>query len=91
MATQLFRSASAIGAMLEEGQVAASARDMGAKYAIALREAREARYWLRLLMTQDVPCVDLEPMFSESGELVAMLTVAVRKLRQKTEDKRQKT
>jgi len=47
MGTQLFKAGSAVGAMLEEGEVAASRRDMGAKHAIALREARESRYWLR--------------------------------------------
>ena len=51
IAQQLLESASSIGANLEEGLVANSRRDMGAKYAIALREARETRYWLRLLAT----------------------------------------
>jgi four helix bundle protein len=50
MARQLFRSASAICALLEEADVAASRRDMAAKQAIALREAREAVYWLKLLV-----------------------------------------
>lgn len=36
IADQLFRAVSAIGALLEEGEVANSRRDMAAKYAIAL-------------------------------------------------------
>ncbi len=48
-AMQLYRSATGVGANLEEGQVAKSRGDMAAKYAIALREAREAVYWLRLI------------------------------------------
>jgi four helix bundle protein len=36
MAQQLFKASSSIGAMLEEGAVANSRRDMAAKYAVAL-------------------------------------------------------
>ena len=53
---------------------------MAAKYAIALREAREALYWLKLLATD--PLVgDVEPLVREANEWVAMLTTTVRKLR----------
>ncbi len=45
VARQLLRATTAIGALLEEGEVANSRRDMAAKYAIALREACEANYW----------------------------------------------
>ncbi len=81
MAQQLFRAASAIGAMLEEGDVANSRRDMGAKHAIALREAKEARYWLRLLIQADVEVERLQPLEREANEFVVMLTTSVRKLR----------
>jgi len=81
MTEQLFRSVSAIGANLEEGKVANSRRDMGSKYAIALREAREARHWLRLLATQPAWTEELAPLVRESSEFVAMLTVSVRRLR----------
>ena len=81
MTEQLFRSVSAIGANLEEGRVANSRRDMGSKYAIALREAREARHWLRLLATQPAWTEELAPPVNECSEFVAMLTVSVRRLR----------
>jgi len=54
---------------------------MAAKYAIALREAREARYWLRLLATRPGRLEEIAPLIQESNEFVAMLTVAVRRLR----------
>lgn len=79
---QLFAAASSIGAQLEEGQVANSRRDMAHKYAIALREAREAHYWLKLLSTDPAWAKDLAPLVNESREFVAMLTVSVRKLRE---------
>jgi four helix bundle protein len=81
MAQQLFRAASSIGAQLEEGEVAGSRRDMGAKHAIALREAREALYWLRMFMAAGVLVTELKPLSTEAGEFRAMLTASVMKLR----------
>jgi four helix bundle protein len=86
MTQQLFRSVSAIGANLEEGQVANSRRDMALKYAVALREARESRYWLRLLATHSDWSVELTPLLKESSEFIAMLTVSVRRLRGPSSD-----
>jgi four helix bundle protein len=81
LAHQLLRSATAIGALLEEGAVANSRRDMALKYAIALREAREANYWSRLGAADRKWTTELEPIVRETREFVAMLTVSVRKLR----------
>ena len=67
--------------MLEEGAVSNSRRDMAAKYAIALREAREANYWARLGATDPRWTEALAPIVQETHEFVAMLTTAVRKLR----------
>ena len=55
---------------------------MGLKHAIALREARESVYWIRMLINVNVLAAELEPMRREGSEIVAMLTVSVRKLRQ---------
>jgi len=81
IADQLFRAVSGIGALLEEGEVASSRRDMAAKYAIALREAREGNYWSRLGSERSKWARELAPIVQETKEFVAMLTVAVRKLR----------
>ena len=78
---QLYRAATGVGASLEEGQVSKSRGDMAAKYAIALREAREARYWLSLLAEEPSLTQDAAALGREAGEFVAMLTVSVRKLR----------
>jgi four helix bundle protein len=82
IARQLLRSAAAIGAQLEEGAASSSRRDMAAKYGIALREAREAHYWARLAATDPRWAADLAPVIQETREFVAMLTAAVKKLRQ---------
>ena len=70
-----------MGALLEEGVVANSRRDMAAKYAIARREARESRYWLSRFSKAPLWTTELAPLLQESNEFVAMLTVSVRKLR----------
>jgi four helix bundle protein len=82
MLDQAFRAGTAIGALLEEGRVANSRRDMAAKYAIALREAREALYWLTLIAEEPVLAAEAKRLAQEADEFVSMLTVAVRKLRE---------
>jgi four helix bundle protein len=81
VARQLLRSVTAIGALLEEGAVANSRRDMAAKYAISLRESRESNYWSRLVATDEKWAAELAPITQETKEFTAMLTVSVRKLR----------
>ena len=46
---QLLRSGTSIGANVEEAQAGQSQADFISKYNIALKEARETIYWLRLL------------------------------------------
>ncbi|RJO61274.1 four helix bundle protein [candidate division WS5 bacterium] len=46
---QLLRSGTSVGANVEEAQAGQSRADFVNKYAIALKEARETIYWLRLL------------------------------------------
>ncbi len=47
---QLVRAGTSIGANLEEAQADETRADLIHKNAIALKEARETRYWLRLLV-----------------------------------------
>ncbi len=47
---QLLRAGTSIGANLEEAQAGETRADFIHKNAIALKEARETRYWLRLLV-----------------------------------------
>lgn len=85
VARQLLRSTASIGANLQEGSAPSSRRDMAAKYAIALREAREAHFWARLLAADPGWAKELEFVIVETGEFAAMLTVSVRKLRKPPE------
>ena len=81
IAKQLSRCATAIGALLEEANVALSRRDMASKQAIALREARESVYWLKLLVESGEHPAELDKLQQEAEEFVAMLTTSVKKLR----------
>jgi four helix bundle protein len=54
---QLIRSGTAIGANLEEAQAGYSRAEFAAKCSIALKEARETAYWLRLI-------AETEPLFA---------------------------
>jgi four helix bundle protein len=46
---QVLRAATSIGANVNEAQAGQSKRDFAAKMAIASKEARETKYWLRLI------------------------------------------
>ncbi|MDQ3169762.1 MAG: four helix bundle protein [Acidobacteriota bacterium] len=82
LARQVLRSACSIGANLEEAQSAQSRRDLLSKFSIALKEARETQYWLRLLTATDlVPADDTARLLQEASELVAILTTSVKRLK----------
>ena len=64
LATQLLKAGTSIGANMEEAQAAYSRAEFACKSAIALKEARECNYWLRLLAVTD------EKIGSRLGALV---------------------
>jgi four helix bundle protein len=81
MADQMWEAVSSIGAHFEEGTAPSSRKDMAHKYSIALKESREANYWLRLIATDPKWKDEVTWLIGESSEFVAMLTVSVRNLR----------
>jgi four helix bundle protein len=84
LANQLLRSGTSIGANVEEGQASQSEADFLAKYSIACKEARETQYWLKLLIaTNIVPEEQVCDLLKECTELLAILTVIVKKLKAK--------
>ena len=50
MSSQLLRSATSIGANVEEALGGHTRKDFSAKMSIAYKEARETRYWIRILV-----------------------------------------
>jgi four helix bundle protein len=81
VANQLFAAGSSMGANLEESRAAYSRRELASKNAIALKECRESKYWLRVAEGKSLGRKDLrEWLLREADEFTAMLTVAVRRL-----------
>jgi len=79
LSKQLLRSATSIGANVEEATAAQSRKDFAAKMAIASKEARETNYWLRLLKDSQI-ChrLDYSTYIENSSELIRILTAIVK-------------
>ena len=75
LSKQVLRSGTSIGAMVEEANAAESRRDFIHKMKIAMKEARETHYWLRLLDQSDlISDLDIAEHLDEADELSRMLT-----------------
>ena len=81
LAGQLLDAGTSVGANLEEGSAPASRKAKTNHFRIALREARETKFWLRLIRATNLAPAHLtESLVREADELVAILTVSVRNL-----------
>lgn len=75
---QLLRSGTSIGANIEEALAGQSKRDFIAKMSISSKEARETKYWLRLLKESDLTTIDVTNELSDIHELIRLLTAIVK-------------
>jgi four helix bundle protein len=75
---QLLRSATSIGANVNEGSAGQTKKDFIAKMSIASKEARETTYWLRLLDNSKWYDLNLEKEIKESNEILKILTKIVK-------------
>jgi four helix bundle protein len=75
---QLLRSATSIGANVEEATAAQSRKDFISKMAIASKEARETRYWLKLLDESHFVDMELNQMIDKVEEINKILTSIVK-------------
>ena len=83
IAGQLLRAGTSVGANAEEAKAAYSRREFACKNNIVLREAREARYWLRLIRATGLATKEgTEALLTEADELVAIYIATVRKARE---------
>lgn len=78
IAKQLLRSGTSIGANVEEAIAAQSRRDFISKMSIASKEARETRYWLRLLDKSKLVNIDYSLYLESVEHLVNILTKIVK-------------
>ena len=75
---QILKSATSIGANVEEARAAISKKDFIVKISIASKEARETRYWLKLLNTSHLINYDYTILLQEIDELNRLLTSTVK-------------
>src|SRR5688572_19663047 len=78
LSKQLLRSGTSIGANVEEASAGQSKRDFITKMAIASKEARETRYWLRLLKASQVAALDYAPYLEKIETIIKVLTKIVK-------------
>ena len=85
LSSQVIRAGTSIGANVEEAQAAESRADFVHKYRIALKEARETKYWLRLVVGAGlISEKSIEALRTEADEIskiVAKIIINARKRR----------
>lgn len=78
LSKQMLRSGTSIGANVEEACAAYSKKDFAAKMSIASKEARETRYWLRLIDKSQITNVNVKADLIEIEEIMHILTAIVK-------------
>ena len=81
---QLLKSATSIGANIEEASAAQSRKDFISKMAIASKEARETRYWLRLLDKSKLVNFNYTCYLADIEHIINILTKIVKTSQQGT-------
>lgn len=84
LSKQFLRSATSIGANVEESTAAQSRKDFISKITIASKEARETRYWLKLLNKSQIVKHNYEPFLKDIDEIIKILTAIVKTTEKKT-------
>lgn len=76
---QIIRSGTSIGANIEEAQNAPTKKEFIHTMTIALREARETEFWLRIILESKlVVAENLNSLSEENRELIKILTSIVK-------------
>ena len=80
LSKQLLRSGTSIGANVSEGERGQTKPDFNTKMSIALKEANETYYWLRLLNRTDyLTDKEFQSMENDVKEIIAILTSICKK------------
>jgi len=88
LSKQLVRSGTSIGANIEEALQAQSKRDYLSKMNIALKEANETLYWIRLFhATQLLDDKQKESIFADCNEVISILVAIVKTTKKNMEVK----
>ena len=83
LSNQLMRSGTSIGANISEAQQAQSRADFTSKLNIALKEATETEYWLRLLVATDyLNDSEFNSIVQDCDELNKILVSSIKTIKQ---------
>ncbi len=88
LSKQLLRSSTAIGANAEEAIGGSSDKDFVHKLSISYKEARESKYWLRLL--KDADLIDKrtgDELLEDVEEILRLLGASIRTMRERIKEK----
>ena len=84
LSKQLLRSGTSIGANVAEGERGQTKPDFNSKMNIALKEANETYYWLRLLHSTDyLTDKEFQSMEKDVDEIIAILVSICKKTNDK--------
>ena len=72
------RSGTSIGANVEEAIAAQSKKDFISKLSIASKEARETRYWIRLLNKSESTNIPVDSYLIEIDHIINILTKIIK-------------
>jgi four helix bundle protein len=88
MLSQVFRSGTAIGALVSEAAYAQSQADFINKLSVALKECNETLYWLNILKdTEYLNEKEYESMNTDCREVLALLISSIKTTKQNIETK----
>ena len=79
---QFLRSGTSVGANIQEALGSVSKRDFSHKFSISYKEARETKYWIRLLVDSGyLNQEQSDPLLKKLDELCRILYVSIRNAR----------
>lgn len=84
LSKQLLRSGTSIGANISESQDAQSTNDFISKLSIALKEARESKYWIELLKeTEYLTNTEVSSILNDLEEILKLLVSIIKTTKEK--------
>lgn len=79
LSKQVLKAGTSIGANVEEALAGQSRADFLSKMSIASKEARETKYWLRLLRDSEIISkTEIKSLLAESEAIASILTAIVK-------------
>ncbi|MEM1392492.1 MAG: four helix bundle protein [Cyanobacteria bacterium P01_H01_bin.150] len=84
LSKQFLRSGTSIGANCSEAKYAQSSKDFINKYSIALKEANETLYWIKIMIKSDlVSKSQFQNLVAENERIIKILITSINKLKEK--------